>query len=176
MWLAKYVTEKSLLTFGHQNRNKIPNKFSFVIVARGWRLVSSYHLSPRPPSQFLEFKWNEVKIKAELGCGTFGSVYLVKYDKEDRRNVIVKKMKGESAEAKRRFEKEAGILNSVKGHRNVSEFLRFCKEPYAIMMEHACIQVWKKVRKKVWKTVTLLEKYFRLSTLSLDFEVLMRPN
>ena len=93
---------------------------------------------PRPPSQFLEFKWGEVKIEAELGCGTFGSVYLVKYDRENRGNVIVKKMKGEWAEAKRRFEKEAGILNTDKGHRNILEFLRFCKEPYAIMMEHSC--------------------------------------
>ena len=65
-----------------------------------------------------------------------GSVYLVKYGREGHGNVIVKKMKGESAEAKCRFEKEAGILNTVKGHRNISEFLRFCKEPYAIMMEH----------------------------------------
>ncbi|CAH3169680.1 unnamed protein product [Porites lobata] len=47
-------------------------------------------------------------------------------------------MKGESAEARRRFEKEAAILKTVKGHRNVTEFLRFCREPYAIMMEHAC--------------------------------------
>lgn len=39
---------------------------------------------------------------------------------------MVKKMKGESAEAKRRFEKEA---ETVKGHRNVSESFRFCKEP-----------------------------------------------
>ena len=39
---------------------------------------------PRPPSQFLAFKWSEVKIEAELGCGTFGSVYLVKYGREDR--------------------------------------------------------------------------------------------
>ena len=67
---------------------------------------------PKPPSQFPEFKWSEVKIEAELGCGTFGSVYLVKYDREDRGNVnIVKKMNGESAEAKRRFQKEAGILS-----------------------------------------------------------------
>ena len=46
-------------------------------------------------------------------------------------------MKGESAEAKRRFEKEAGILNTLKGHRNVAEFLRFCQDPYAIMMEYS---------------------------------------
>ena len=81
---------------------------------------------PRPPSQFLEFKWSEVKLKAELGCGTFRSVYLVKYGREDRGNGIVKKMKGESAEAKRRFDKEAEILNTVKGHRNISEFLSPC--------------------------------------------------
>jgi len=50
-------------------------------------------------------------------------------------------MKGESAEAKRRFEKEAGILNTVKGHRNVAEFLRFCQDPYAIMMEYSCFDL-----------------------------------
>ena len=90
----------------------------------------------KPHSQWPEFKWSEVNVE-KLGCGSFGSVYLVKYEKEDRRNVIVKKMKGESAEARRRFEKEAAILNTVKGYRNVSEFLRFCTEPYAIMMEQA---------------------------------------
>ena len=31
----------------------------------------------KPPSQFPEFQWSEVKIEAELGSGTFGSVYLV---------------------------------------------------------------------------------------------------
>ena len=54
---------------------------------------------PRPPSQFLEFISSEVKLEAELGCGTFGSVYFVKYDREDLGNVIVKKMKGESAQS-----------------------------------------------------------------------------
>ena len=43
--------------------------------------------------------------------------------------VIVKKFEGESAEVKRRFEQVAGIANTVKGHRNVSEFLRFYKKP-----------------------------------------------
>ena len=46
------------------------------------------------------------------------SVYLVNYEKEEQ-NVIVKKMKGESAEAMRRFEKEAVILNTVKGQKCV---------------------------------------------------------
>ena len=44
---------------------------------------------------------------------------LVKYKKEDR-NVVVKKMKGESMETKCRFQKEAGLLSSVKGDRNVT--------------------------------------------------------
>ena len=35
---------------------------------------------------------------------------LVKYKKEDR-NVVVKKMKGESMKTKRRFQKEAGLLS-----------------------------------------------------------------
>ena len=60
-----------------------------------------------------------------------------KYEKEER-NAIVKKMKGASAEAKRPFEKEPGIANTVKGPRNVAGFLRFCQDPYAIMMEYSC--------------------------------------
>ena len=60
-----------------------------------------------------------MSIEEEVGSGTFGSVYIVKYKKEDR-NVVVKKMKGESMETKRRFQKEAGLLSSVKGHRNVT--------------------------------------------------------
>ena len=52
--------------------------------------------------------------------------------------LLLKEIKGDTAEANRRFEKDAGILNIVKGHRNISEFLSFCKEPYAIMVEHSC--------------------------------------
>ena len=121
---------------------------------------------PRPPSQFLEFKWSEVKIEAELGCGTFGSVYLVKYSRGDRGNVIVQNIKGESAEAKRRFEKEAGILNTVKGHRNISEFLRFCKEPYAIMMEHACFDF---TPLGVDKKLNTLEDFLHFIDVEFDF-------
>ena len=78
----------------------------------------------KPPVNFPRFEWRDISMKEQLGSGTFGSVYLVNYEKEEQ-NVIVKKMKGELAEAKRRFEKEAAILNTVKGHRNVCEFLKF---------------------------------------------------
>ena len=57
----------------------------------------------------VNFPQRDISIKEELGSGTFGSVYLVNYEK-DEQNVIVKKMKGEAAEAKRRFEKEAAVL------------------------------------------------------------------
>ena len=53
--VSKYVTEESLLTFDHQNRTKIQNKFSFAIFARRWRLVSSYHLSLRGQNLRLNF-------------------------------------------------------------------------------------------------------------------------
>ena len=73
----------------------------------------------KPPLQFPEFEWADVSIEEEVGSGTFRSMYVVKYKKEDR-NVIMKKMKGESMETKRRFQEEAGLLSSVKGHRNVT--------------------------------------------------------
>ena len=91
----------------------------------------------KPPLQFPEFEWGDVSIEEEVGSGTFGSVYIVKYKKEDL-NVVVKKMKGESTETKRRFQKEAGLLSSVKGLKYVSQLLRFCQDPYAIMMEYSC--------------------------------------
>ena len=52
--------------------------------------------------------------------------------------VVIKKLKGEAADAKGRFEKEAAILYAVKGHRNIFCFLKFCQEPHAIMMEYSC--------------------------------------
>jgi serine/threonine protein kinase len=33
--------------------------------------------------------------------------------------------------------KEAALLNSTKGHRNIIRFLGFCEEPYSIMMEYS---------------------------------------
>ena len=57
----------------------------------------------------------------KLGSGTFGSVCLIDLNVADKqRSVVVEKLKGESTEPKRRFQKEPGILNSVKGHRNIS--------------------------------------------------------
>ena len=62
--------------------------------------------------ELVEFSWNPIVIKEELGSGTFGSVYFANFNiAGEPRCVVVKKSKGESAETKRRFEKEAGILD-----------------------------------------------------------------
>ena len=65
-------------------------------------------------------------IKEELGSGTFGAVYFANFNiAGEPRCVVVKKSKGESVETKQRFEKEAGVLDCVKGHKNIARFLRF---------------------------------------------------
>ena len=59
-----------------------------------------------------EFRWNSITLKEELGRVTFGTVYLAKCTGEEQ-CVVIKKLKGEAADAKRRFEKEAAILYVV---------------------------------------------------------------
>ena len=44
----------------------------------------------KPPLNFPLFEWRDISLKEQLGSGTFGSVYLVNYEKEEQ-NVIVKK-------------------------------------------------------------------------------------
>ena len=52
-----------------------------------------------------------------------------------KETVVVKKLRGESGDGKRRFIKEGQMLNDLKGHRNISQFSAFCDNPFAIMME-----------------------------------------
>ena len=59
------------------------------------KLPSLYRLSRKNEN----LKWRKISINEELGSGMFASEYLVNYEME-KQNVIVKKMKGESAEAK----------------------------------------------------------------------------
>ena len=74
-----------------------------------------------------------ISKQKKLGCGSFGSVYLAKHGRTTE-NVLVKKLKSVSINSQTRFLKEARILNSVEGHRNIRKFLGFCGEPHAIMM------------------------------------------
>ena len=79
------------------------------------------------------FNWNLLTNKQELGNGSFGTVYSADYGIEARK-VVVKKMKGESSDTKRRFLKEAEILSGIK-HSNIPTFLGFSDNPYGLMME-----------------------------------------
>ena len=113
---------------------------ALVIEISAFKLPSLSIKKRRRQFSLPEFRWNTICIKEEIGSGTFGSVYLAKSAKctDEEHCVVIKKLKGEAADAKRRFEKEAAILHSVKGHRNISCFLKFCQESHAIMMEHSC--------------------------------------
>jgi hypothetical protein len=61
------------------------------------------------------FDWENVSVICELGVGSFGSIHFGKYAQangDEDKTVVVKKLKGESAEAKHRFLKEAEMWNS----------------------------------------------------------------
>ena len=88
-------------------------------------------------ASFPKFDWRDIAIQDELGRGTFGSVFRANFAKESA-NVVIKCWKEILRKPNTLFEKEAGILSRVKGHRNIAEFLRFCEDPYSIMMEYAC--------------------------------------
>lgn len=51
------------------------------------------------------------------------------------KKVVVKKLRGESEDAKRRFLKEAEMLNTIK-HQNIPRFLGYSDNPHGLMMEY----------------------------------------
>ena len=53
-----------------------------------------------------EFTWKNISNLREVGAGSFGSIHLAHYGVECKK-VVVKKLRGESDNAKRRFLKEA---------------------------------------------------------------------
>jgi serine/threonine protein kinase len=69
------------------------------------------------------FDWASIAKQKKLGSGSFGSVYLAKHAGTSQ-NVVVKKLKSVSIDSQTRFVKEAKILNSVKGHRNIKQIFR----------------------------------------------------
>ena len=71
------------------------------------------------------FDLGKVTNLRELGFGSFGSVYFGNYVcGVEIQNVVVKKLRGESEDAKRRFVNEAKLLNGIK-HPNIPSFLEF---------------------------------------------------
>ena len=89
-------------------------------------------------TSFPKFDWRDIEINEELRSGTFGHVFRATFVKESG-NVVIKKLKGESAESRHQFKREAEPKQSKRDtYRNVAEFLRVCEYPYAIMMVYAC--------------------------------------
>ena len=106
-----------------------------------------------------------VSNKQELGNGNFGRVYSAEYGIEARK-VVVKKMKGESSDTKRRFLKEAEILNGIK-HANVPAFLGFSDNPYGLMMEYVSFDFNPFGTEK---TVSNLEDFYHFVDCEFNFE------
>ena len=82
----------------------------------------------KPEYGLPSFCWDDVTLERELDSGAFGTVYLGNY--ACTRETVVKKLRGESGDGKRRFIKEGQILNDLKGHRNISQFSAFCDRAF----------------------------------------------
>lgn len=92
-----------------------------------------------------KFEWAKVIKQKKLGSGSSGCVHLAKYvhSVTSQRAILVKKLKNVSFDSKTRFVKETTIMNDVKGHRNITEFLGLCEglciKPPATMMQYSCL-------------------------------------
>ena len=79
------------------------------------------------------FDWNLIENAKELGSGAFGTVYTAEYGNE-KKVVVVKKLKSEANDAKSRFVKEAKMMSQIQ-HVNVPKFMGFSDTPYSVMLE-----------------------------------------
>ena len=84
-----------------------------------------------------EFTWRDISNLRQLGVGSFGSVHIANYGVECKK-VVVKKLRGESDDAKRRFLKEADMLNKIE-HQNIPKLFGYSDNPHGLMMEYVAI-------------------------------------
>jgi serine/threonine protein kinase len=101
-------------------------------MAASFKIPTSLKRKAKNDRQLPKFEWKLFEKENKLGCGTFGSVYPAKY-KGKPEKVVAKNNNVGSIDSKSCFEKEAALLNSTKGHRNIIRFLEF-----SIMMEYSC--------------------------------------
>ncbi|XP_028391896.1 calcium-dependent protein kinase 2-like [Dendronephthya gigantea] len=116
------------------------------------------------------FSWRDFTNKEELGMGSFGSVYRGQYNSNND-DVVVKVLRGHNRESKRLFLKEARLLSKLKGHKNISSFIAFCTEPYAIMLEYLCFDF---TVFEVNKKVTSLGEFLHFIDEQLDVHALRK--
>ena len=91
-------------------------------MAASFKIPTSLKRKAKKDPELPKFEWKLFEKENKLGCGTFGSVYLAK---ERPEKVVAKNNNVESIDSKSCFEKEASLLNSTKGHRNIIRFLEF---------------------------------------------------
>ena len=111
------------------------------------------------------FDWGNIVKQKKLGSGSFGSVQLARHG-SSLQNVVIKKLKSTSIDSQMRFLKEAKILNSVKGHRTISNFLGFCSEPHSIMMQYSSFNFG---HLGIEKNVSSVDDFLRFVDSELEF-------
>ena len=91
--------------------------------------------------------------------------YLAHYGVECKK-VVVKKLRGESDDTKRRFLKEAEMQHKTK-HQNISRFLGYSDNPYGLMMEYVAFDF---APFGLGKTVNSLDEFYHFVDSEFDFE------
>ena len=112
-----------------------------------------------------EFTWKNISNLRELGTGSFGSIHFAHYDVECKK-VVVKKLRGESDDAKRRFLKEAEMQHKTK-HQNIPRFLGYSDNPHGLMMEYVAFDF---APFGLEKTVSSLDESYHFVDSEFDFE------
>ena len=101
----------------------------------------------------------------ELCAGSFGSIYLAHYGVECKK-VVVKKLRGESDDAKRRFLKEADMQHKIK-HQNIPRLFGYSDNPHGLMMEYVAFDF---APFGLEKTVNNLDEFYHFVDSEFDFE------
>ncbi len=137
-------------------------------ISRSFKVPSFIKSKKRKISHSLPtFNWENVSNLKELGIGSFGVVYSANYvGATDNEMVVVKKLRGESEDAKRRFLKEAEMLNTMK-HQNITRFFEFSDSPYGIMMENVAFDF---APFGLDKAVATLEDFYHYVDCECNFE------
>ena len=111
-----------------------------------------------------EFTWKIISNLCELGTGSFGSIHLAHYGVECKK-VVVKKLRGESDDMKRRFLKEAKMQHKTK-HQNIPRFLGYSDNPHGLMMEYVAFDF---APFGLEKTVNSLDEFYHFVDSEIDF-------
>ena len=88
------------------------------------------------------FEWKDVSIVDKIGRGSYGSVVSARYGdgkKFDPERTVVIKQPHDVAGCKKEFLKEAKLLHSSLGHKNITKFIAVSTTPcFALMQEYVC--------------------------------------